>query len=436
MDQLNLERLGIPTATVVTSEFISLAQATASAEAEAEMCFVVVPHPMGMIPQADIRKKADGAFSEVLKAAIEWQPPAKPPSGAPGRSTERVELTGSVEDVNKLFFDEGWSLGLPIIPPTLERVKRMLQATSHKPGDVVGRVPPQMGTLTVEMVAVHAAMAGCKPEYMPVLIAALKALLAPEAAWRSALTTTGTTQTIVIVDGPVVQEIGLAYQEGAAGKGHHANATIGYSLNLIGYVIGGSRPPLLDKSTLGSPADFVCWVFGENEARLPSGWKPLHVQRGFQRSDSVVTVMASYPPVDNIDHWSATPQEHLRWWSHAISPLHNVSGPCLPATMEQNPVVALGPEHAELIASAGWTQDDLRRELWDGARIPLSAWPAGCPEMDKLIRNFGPVTPETRIPIVLRPELFLVALAGGAGKHSHYFPPFPGCFPVSRPVAK
>ena len=180
-------------------------------------------------------------------------------------------------------------------------------------------------------------MAGCHPRYMSVLIAALEAFLAPEANWRLALSGTGTSQMIVIVSGPVVQEIGLGFEQGAAGKGHRANGSIGYAINLIAYAVGGSRPPSMDRSTLGSPSDYVCWVFGENEPALPDGWKPLRIEGGFSDGDSVVTVMAGYPPVENMDHWSASVGEHLRWWGHIVSPLQNMGGPPIPQIMEQEP---------------------------------------------------------------------------------------------------
>jgi hypothetical protein len=399
------------------------------------MCFVVVPHPMGMIPLTEIRKKADDAFPEILKASTQWKPTAELPPMKAAYPAERFSFKGSVEDVNRLFLDQYWSMGLPFLPPTSDRVAEILKGTSRKPSEVVGIVPPRMGTLTVELVAVHAAMAGCQPEYMPVLMAALEALLAPEANWRGAGTTTGTTAMLVIVNGPMVKEIGIAYGQGAAGKGHHANATIGYAMNLITYVVGGSKPPTPDKGTLSAPSDFTGWIFGENEDALPKGWEPFHVDRGFQKTDNVVTVMGIYPPVDNIDHWSETPEEHVRWWAHLITPLLDIGGPCATGMMRLPNIIGLGPEHAQTLAGAGWTKAQFAKAFWEQARIPLSAWPKSCSK--KVLEEiFGPVTPDTLIPITVKPELFYIVVAGGAGKHSHYFAPFPGCFPVSKVVKK
>ena len=415
---------------------MGLAKATLAAEGAADACLISVPSPIGMISRSDVEKKAEQAFADILKAATKWQPAGDIPSAKPVYPADKFDFNGDVKDVNKLFFDKGWSLGLPVIPPTAERVAEMLNGTRRGPDEVIGPIPPRMGALTVELLAVHAVMADCKPEVMPLLIAALEGLLTPEAAWRSALTTTATTQFLVIVNGPVVRQLGLACDEGAAGKGHHPNITIGYAINLVAYAVGGARPHSFDKSTLGSPGDCVCWVFGENEDKLPSGWKPLHVERGFEPTDNAVTVMCSYPPVENIDHWSTTPQEQVRWWSYLISPLTNIGGPGTPLSMKHSPVLALSPEHAQVTASAGWSKNDFRQALWEQARIPLLAWPAGCTEMKQLVEMVGPVNSESRIPITLEAKQFLVLIAGGAGKQSHYFAQFPGCQPVTKLIGQ
>jgi hypothetical protein len=421
--------------TIATDEFMSLAKATALSLGVADLCFVVVPHPTGMIPLPEIRKKATDAFPEILKAATQWKGTSELPVKKAPYPAERFKFKGTVRDITKLFSMQGWSMGLPIVPPSPERVEEMLKGTKRKPDEVIGIVPPRMGVLTVEMAAVHAAMAGCEPKYMPVLIAAAEALLTPEANWRGAGTTTGTSAIFCVVNGPVVKEIGLAYGQGAAGKGHHANATIGYALNSITYAIGGSKPPLLDKGTLGASSDFVGWIFGENEDALPEGWDPCHVDRGFRRTDSVVTIMGIYPPIDNIDHWSVTPEEQIRWWAHLVTPMVNMGGPCYPGVMGQTNIIGMSPEHAQTVVGAGWTKKQFAEAFWEQARIPVSAWPKGCsPEL--LEEKFGPVTPDTLIPITSSPDLFQIVIAGGTGKHSHYFAPFPGCLPISRLVTK
>ena len=378
VDQLNVEKLGIPTVTFTTTEFVGLAKDTALSQGVPDLSFVIYPHPMGMIPTEEIRQHTDQMFPEIMKAATQWKPTAKLSAMKPPYPAERFKFTGTGTDVSKLFWDRKWSMGLPILPPTTERVAEMLKGTSRKPDEVIGIVPPRMGVLTVEMAAVHCVMAGCRPAYMPVLISAMEALLTPEANLRGAFTTTGTTAALIIVNGPIVKEIGLASGQGAAGKGHLANATIGYAANSIIYAVGGSKPPDADKGTLADPSDFTGWIFGENEDALPKGWNPYHVDRGFKKTDSVVTVMGIYPPVENIDHWSSTPTEQITWWAHLVSPFEDMGAPCSPINVGQPHIIGLGPEHAESFAKAGWTKQMIVQAFWEKTQLPASEWPKGC----------------------------------------------------------
>jgi len=428
--------MGIPTVSIATSEFVGLSKDTAMSQGAADMSFVVVPHPMGGIPIEEITQKAKDVFPAILDAAIKWKPVAEMPPKKLTYPAETLMFKGMHEDINTLFFERGWSLGLPIMAPTPEKVSEMLKGTSRRPDQVLGQVPPRMGSLTVELVAAHAVMAGCKPEYMPVLIAAMEALISPEANWRGSATSTGSIGALVIVNGPIVKEIGLAYSQGAASRMHHANASIGYAIDLIAAVVGGSKPPSPKKTTLGSPADFVAWIFGENEDALPKGWRPYHVDKGFKKDDSVVTVMGIWPPTNVVDLWSSTPEELSNWFSHAVSPLLSIGGPCWTSQMEQSHIIGLGPEHAEIYAKAGWTKDQIRKAIWEKARIPFSSWAKGCPNQAAFREKFNVVTPDTLVPITLTPEYLQIVIAGGKGQHSHYFAPFPGSSPVSKIVSR
>lgn len=425
-----MERLGIPTVTIATTEFLGLSKNTALSQGAADMCFLVVAHPMGMIPLGDIQKKAKDAFPEILKAATEWKPVAKLPPMKPPYPAERFTFKGTVEDLNKFFFEKGWSLGLPIIPPTPERVAKMLKGTSHKPDEVVWIVPPRMGALTVELVAVHAVMAGCKPEYLPVILAAIEAMSEPIYNWRGATTTTGTVGPMLLINGPIVKELGIAYGQGAAAGGYHPNVSIGYTINLIGDIIGGSKSPEVDKSTFGSPADIVAWVFGENEDANP--WESYAVEHGFKPTDNVITMKNVYPTIDMPDHSSSTPEAHMTWWKHRVTPLGS------PLCLKPGEFFfVLAPEQARMLAKAGWTKDKFRKTLWKEARAPLSTWGTGT-EMcgiGPVPKEFSPATPDTLIPITLTPEEIEIVVAGGSGKHSQVFTPGQG-MAVSKLVDK
>ncbi len=388
------------------------------------MSFVIVPHPMGMIPLPEIRKKADDAYPEILKAATNWQPKAdaglamKKPYPA-----ETLKFKGNEQDVNDLFFKNGWSLGLPIVPPTPERVEAMLKGTKHKPDEVVGLISPRMGVVTVEMVAIHAVMAGCKPEYMPVLLAITEALVNPE--YRGPTTTTNPTAPFAIVNGPIRDQIGLAYAQGAGGPEWRANVSIGMAVNSIGDVIGGSKPPTPDKTTLGWPGNTIAMVIGENEKANP--WGPMHVERGFKAEESVVTVMLGAEIPSNInDHDSVTGEDLLRVISYDM----RRAGQNTRYFSDSDVLVIFSPEHATTAFKDGWKdKGQIRKFLWENARIPLKAHPGGgkYPKygVETATKVFGkPVDLETFIPMVKDPARIQIAVSGGSGKHSVYLSSF------------
>ena len=328
------------------------------------MPFVVVPHPIGGIPKDEVTQKAKDAYPLIVKAAIDWKPTATMPAPKPTYPAATFNFKGTTAAVNELFMEKGWSLGLPIVPPASDKVAAMLKGTTRKPSEVLGQLKPRMRSLTVELVAVAGAMAGCKPEHMPVLIAIAEALVDPKANWGGVATATGSVGALVIVNGPVVKEIGIASTQGAATRGHQANAAIGYAVNLLAAVPGGSRPPSPKKATLGSPMDFVAWIFGENEAALPKGWTTYAEDRGFKRTDSVVTVMGIWPGINAVDLWSTTPAEHSTWFSRSVSPLLSVGGPCFSVQMTQPHIIGLGPEHLNMYVKAGWTKDQISKAIW------------------------------------------------------------------------
>ncbi|BAS26217.1 thiol-disulfide oxidoreductase [Limnochorda pilosa] len=382
------------------------------------MARVVVPHPMGMIKPDEIRAKADAAFAEILNVATGWQPSAaQVAAAAPPYPAPVIRFTGTDEDVNELFFRNGWSVGLPIIPPTPERVQAMLKGTSHRPDEVIGMMTPRMGAVTVELVAVHAVMAGCKPDQMPVLLAAVEALVDP--SYRGPTTTTNPTAPLVVVNGPIVDEVGIAYGQGAAGPSQQANVCLGHAINLIGDVIGGSRPPEPDKTTLGWPGNTVAMVIAENEQANP--WGPLHVERGFNPGDSIVTVMTGAEIPANInDHNSITGEDLLRVIAHSM----DRAGQNTRCFSDSDVLVILSPEHAATIFSDGWkSKDEMRRFLWENSKVPFEAMP-GAGAICKPPRWFGSPGPGDMIPIVSSPERIQLIVSGGAGKHSVYVSSF------------
>lgn len=393
----------------------------------ADMAFVVVPHPMGMIKVDEIRAKADAAFPEILKAATQWKPGRTkiPGLGKPAYPAETFKFTGTYEDLNEMFREKGWSLSLPIIPPTKKAVARMLKGTSHKPNEVVWEaIPPRMGVVTVEMVAVYGVMAGCKPQYMPLLLAIMEAMSNPQYNWRGQTTTTHPVAPLVLVNGPIRKELDIAYGTGALGPEHLANVSVGYFVNLMGDVIGGSVPPNSDKTDQGWVGNIIASVTGENEEANP--WKQSYAEeKGFKKTDSVVTLAGGSPPGNNSDHASNNAKNLAQNISMTIAGQMRGVG-CL-STFSEGGFLLLAPEHAATIAADGWNKDDLRKFLWDKARLPYWSYPgkpggkAAPPFTCDPPPEFGPVTDDTLIPVYASPGQILIAVVGGPGKHSQFW---------------
>ena len=322
--------MGVPTVTVATNAFINLARGTLAGIGMTDQCFVEVPHPLGMIPLEEVRAKAEKAFPAILEAATHWKPKAEDASkekDVPAYPAKRVTFTGTYTELNQMFQNRKWAAGLPIIPPTPEAVKAMLKGTKRNPADVVWDVPPRMGQLTVELVAAYGVMAGAKPEHMPLLLAVVEAFKDPAVDWKGLTTTTAATVPIIVISGPILDKLGIGYSSGELGSFMPVNTSVGYFINLIGDIIGGSRPPDMDKSTHGLPTDHVAVVFGENAKANPWG-QTYAEEMGFKPTDSVVTVFGAYPGNANVDHNSKTGDALLETLSSGVVGTASGIGSC------------------------------------------------------------------------------------------------------------
>ena len=204
--------------------------------------------------------------------------------------SEKVDI-GDYEDEHEACFDRDWTDGLPVVPPTRVRVHRMLQGTRRDPSEVLGRMPPDYEPCTVEKVAINAVMAGCRPDYMPVVIAAVEAVLDEAFSLHGVVATTMFVGPIVIVNGPIRKTIGMNSGVNALGQGNRANSTIGRALQLVIRNVGGGKPGGVDRATFGTPGK-VGFCFAENEE--DSCWEPLSVERGIAPGKSAVTLFAGY----------------------------------------------------------------------------------------------------------------------------------------------
>src|SRR6202795_2048690 len=224
-------------------------------------------------------------------------------------------------DEMEIWFERGVTDGLPVVPPTRERVDRMLGGTSRAREALVAEVPPNYGRATLEKLAVNAVMAGCRPEYFPVVLAALEAALDDNVRLYGIRTATNTSSPLIIVNGPIVKTLKLNARGNVFGQGNRANATIGRALQLILRNIGGDMPGETDMATHGH-AGKLTFCIAENEDESP--WDPLHVERGFMRSESTVTVIGGSSPQNVFTYGCETGEEVLEHFIGALTGLgHN-----------------------------------------------------------------------------------------------------------------
>jgi len=345
--------------------------------------------------------------------------------------SSRVEVEDSHEAIQAYFRARRWSDGLPIVAPTEVRVAALLAGVADDPSRVIGRVPPTWHDLTVEKLAINAVMAGCEPAYLPVLVAAFEALLDPAFNLHAIQATTHPAAPLLIVNGPIVREIDLNCGSGVFGPGWPANATIGRAVRLVLMNVGGAWPGEGDMATQGQPGKFT-YCIAEHEALSP--WEPLHVERGFARDDSVVTVIAGEGPHNVNDHVSEAAGPLLAVVAHTMAALGSNAKWLLE---DSSYVVVLGPEHAATIARDGFTRADVRRFLYETARLPLRELQlGGMWRMHDWPRWMRAVTDvDARLPIVPSPDAILLLVAGGPGKHSAVVPNFSVGRAVSRKIA-
>jgi hypothetical protein len=262
---------------------------------------------------------------------------------------------GQFEDEAEAMYSRGWSDGLPLVPPTPARVLRMLAGTTRERTEVLGLMPPDLAPCTVEKVAINAVMAGCKPEYMPVVIAAVEAALLEPFALHGVLATTMFVGPVVIVNGPIARTIGMNGGGNALGQGNRANMTIGRALQLIVRNVGGGRPGGVDRATLGNPGKYT-YCFAEDEEN--SSWEPLSVERGFPRGTSTVTLFAGEGMQAVVDQQSRDPDSLTRSFASCLMSVGHIKW-----AMGSDAFLVVSPEHERTYRVAGWSKAKFRAEL-------------------------------------------------------------------------
>lgn len=323
---------------------------------------------------------------------------------------------------NEFAAAQGWSDGLPMIAPTEAKVARFTSAV-RADNETFAPISPRQIVPTLRSLAANAVMAGCKPEYFPVVLAGLKAVLDPAYNLHGTLATTHPCGQLMVVSGPIRTALEINCGSNCLGQGRRSNATIGRALQLILLNVGGAKPGDMDRATHGSPAKFA-YCLGENEEVSP--FPPFHVRRGFDAGDSVVTCMAAEAPHNINDHASNTGEGLIATIAGTMSQAgsNNVylQGPSF---------VVLGPEHADTLARDGWTAESIQAALYERSKVHVSRISA---------ENLESWAGQGRHPVndhyypASSPDHINVVVAGGPGKHSVFIPSFGNTAAVSARV--
>jgi hypothetical protein len=304
----------------------------------------------------------------------EWRPGCGSLSVDPDRQVEllvrfagsrlharRVELA-RLEDEHEALFARGWTDGLPVVPPTEERVLAMLAGSTRPPDDIVASVPPDLVECTVEKVAINAVMAGCKPEYFPVVLAAVEAACTETFNIHGVLATTMPVGPVIVVNGPIRRAIGMNSGINVFGQGNRANLTIGRALQLVVRNVGGGRPGEVDRATFGNPGK-IAFCFAEDEESSP--WTPLAADFGAPPGTDAVVLFTGEGPRSIVDQQARDPESLARTLAANLRTLHHPK-----LVMVFDCLLAIGPEHARVFREAGWSKEALLGRLHELLQIP------------------------------------------------------------------
>jgi hypothetical protein len=319
--------------------------------------------------------------------------------------SERIEYK-SPGDAVETFFQKGWTDGLPVVPPTERKVLAFLGTAGLAPDEILGAIPERNRVFTAEKVAINAVMAGCLPEYFPVVVAAVRGVSRPEFGLHGVSASTAGTGILMVINGPVSQELGINSGQNLMAPGNRANATIGRAVRLVLYNLGGRE---FDRSTLGHPGKYT-FCISEQE----SHWEPLHVMRGMAKETSAVTLFAAEGPNQVQNHSALKPENILNTMADRMRALgsFNMGG-------DVEFAVIICPEHYETLNQAGWTKKRVREYLFEKAWRSLADLKRGGLDEAPLVSG----DEETMVRAVSSPDRILLVMAGGiAGRFSACMP--------------
>jgi hypothetical protein len=443
------EAAGIPSSTLLCEGFVTLAAAASRGLGMPNLAVATVPGHIGVQSREELRRNIlDVTMDRVVKN-LTGELEEAGDEGEPG--ARDVIVRGTFEAVNEYFYEHELADGLPIVPPTRDKVESFLRHTQREPDEVLGVLLPDNRAATVWTVAVNGVMAGCRPEYMPVLVALVEAMADPVYGVEHSGNTPGG-ETLIILNGPIVKDLGVNYMQGVMRDGFRANTSIGRFWRLYLRNVAGFLPHKNDKATFGNT-----WrvVIAENEDVVREiGWAPLSVDMGHAAGDNTVTI-ARYTGGNQISSVSgSTPDEMLPYLADAVVRQNSWQ---LQFTVGKNggtlrPLILLGPILARTIAGWGWSKQDLQRYFFEHARMPASA-------VERILRDwtqkptwniaelvtagklpgvfYESADPERLVPLVWHPEDYMIVVTGDPARNSAYVFAHNGvlAYPVSRKIS-
>ncbi len=420
-----MTKLGPLAVTVCSSAFLKLGRAQAAACDFPDLPIAVVPHPFSNRSREQVRELAEKCANDIVQLITSAGDTASSTRTTNAKRATTIEVANDLAAVNALYMQKRWGDGLPIVPPTPERVDAMLRANKCKADDVVARVAPGFGSASVERIAINAVMAGCEPAHLPVLIAATTAVTGREFNLQGVQTTTDPVAVWLIVNGPVAQQLNMNSGANCLGQGNWANATLGRALRLILQNIGGALPGEMDRATQGQPGK-IAFCCAENENENP--WQPLHVERGFKREQSTVTVVGAEGTM-NMHSYGKNADDILRVFADTMA-----HGPSNEYVHGGEPWIVLSPEHAEILHDAGYSKADVQAKLWEHSKMKAGRMTPEDMGRAQASRTaaYGPIDADTLLTIAHTPKDIAIIVAGGPGAHTVYIP----CFGNTRSVTR
>lgn len=424
-----LQKMGVPSVVLVSERFKQAALVGLKARGAHEDCLIVLPFSETLdygTPQ-EVERQADRVLQEgehrlvrsTVTAAVHPRRPAR-------NALESIELPGNTEEAGEWFRERGWTDGLPIAVPTEARVDAMLRQLGRDPGEVLGYLGPSGGAATLEKVAVNAVMAGCRPEYLPILVAVTQAIADPAFGLGAIQVASSSVTPMIIINGPVRQLCKVNCGRGALGPGWQANATIGRALRLMMMNIGSGTPGTVDMAVLGQPGKYT-FCLGEYEEESP--WEPLHVERGFSPTQSAVTVAPVMGSMNILTQY----REAKNVLAMVADAMAYMGANCVELGSGQ-PVVVFTTGHAKLLAQQGFTKQRVKEWLFEHARIHADSFPK-----ERSTANFEDnlVRDGDQVCLTKRPEDILIVVAGEAEAcHVTHCPGFGGSDAVTHAVGR